>query len=140
MTADELKNYLESYQSDRKGLEICIDALTRYRRRLEHFKNDFQATPYIQDVEKRIQAERDALASREAILKSWAELIPNATYRAMFLDHYCNNKTWQQIEKEYNYSRSHVFHIFNQCCKHISASAVCDLNSNSCGKTKAATT
>ena len=126
MTEFDLINYLTEYIENKEGTKICIDALTRYRRRLETFP-PYIAKEYIKDIDKRIRTEEDELRKQEDIIKAWSELITNENARNIFVDHYIKGIDWLTIEDVYHYATSTVFNYRKRALTEITQKAVQDI-------------
>ena len=126
MTENELKDVLVSFKEERQASAWEIDSYMRYRDKLVSYHSDV-TKPYIDDVDAHIKKVRDRVQHDATLLESWSQLINDETYRAIFIDRYINDLTWQEIEDRHNYSHSQIFNINTKCCKEISRKIIRDL-------------
>lgn len=70
-----------------------------------------KAIDRIVDLQNEINAEIDKLVSLKLEIRSKINHLKNPLHRVILIDYYINNKSWEKIAEDNNYSRRYIFKL-----------------------------
>lgn len=128
MTLNEFKEQLRLYSNAVQYTDPLIDSMETYLNSLIERGFSEWSIRYTRDyLVPVMERERNRQSHARNQITSWSELIANETYRSMFVDHYLNGLTDDQIERKYHYSRTSIFHIRKKVIMEINEKLVINL-------------
>lgn len=121
MNADEVKEYLDSYQHERQARHAYMDALRRYVSKYDRFLHIPEIRGTCLAIMDRTKDEQKNIEDQSVTVRRWSELLSGATRRAIFIDRYIHDMDIESIEDKYHYCKSTVFRIMKLCIEEIAS-------------------
>lgn len=90
----------------------CVQSVAITERVINsHSNSSNKIVDKIVDLQNEINAEIDKLVDLKKEIKSKINRVKNPLYRTVLIDYYINNKSWEKIAEDNNYSRRYIFKL-----------------------------